>query len=229
MPGKKTGTFKERFVKRLAALGGSENEAVTNAALMDSLGWNEQRYKDTKEALLRAKIIAKAKGYGGKVRLLDDSNINNKPSALHAFIAYSHTDREIHKSLLNHLRPLSRIGLIDSWSDREIKPGEEWHKEISTKLNAADIIILLISVDFINSEYCYASEMTRAMERHEEKSAVVIPVIARQCLWRQSPFGKLQALPEGARAIVGFDDLDEAFTSVAEGIRKRAEEIHNKS
>jgi hypothetical protein len=75
-------------------------------------------------------------------------------------------------------------------------------------LEAADIIILMISVDFINSRYCYDVELKRAMERHESGEAKVIPVIARQRIWHHAPFGKLQALPKDAKAVSTWLDRD---------------------
>jgi TIR domain-containing protein len=225
---KKPGSFEDRFIRQLSALCEGEGDAVTNSELMKALDWPKERYNNIKIKLLDKKLIARATGHGGKVRLLRAAPDNDPPNALNAFISYSHVDKEIQVQLRNHLKPLNHIGLIDSWSDLEIAPGDEWERKISTKLEEAHIIILLISIDFINSHYCYDEEMARAMERHQEGSAVVIPVIARQCLWHQAPFGKLEALPEKGKAIVSFANPDDALMSVAEGIRKLAEALQNK-
>jgi hypothetical protein len=225
---KKPGSFEDRFVRQLSLLADSKDDAVTNSAMMKALDWPKDRYDKIKHKLWREKIIGRATGQGGKVRLLNAATDAGTSNALSAFISYSHVDKEIHKELLNHLTPLVNIGLIDTWSDLEIAPGDEWEKKISIKLEAADVIILLISIDFINSKYCYDKEMTRAMERHYEGSAVVIPVIARQCLWHHAPFGKLEALPEKGKAIVSVANRDDALTLVSEGIRKLAEGLRNK-
>ena len=126
---------------------------------------------------------------------------------------------------MKHLEPLRRQGLIDVWHDRKIKAGEEWERAISKYLQKADVILVLVSVDFINSSYCYDIEMELALERHASQKARVIPVILRNCLWENTPLRKLQALPKDGRAVKTWRDVDEALTSVAEGIRTVAEEL----
>jgi hypothetical protein len=111
------------------------------------------------------------------------------------FFCYAREDEELLKKLKVHLRPLQRQGLIDVWYDRDISAGSEWEQEILQHLNAAQIVLLLISPDFMDSDYCYGIEMQRALERHERGEAVVIPVILRPAYWHGKPLGKLQALP----------------------------------
>ena len=101
--------------------------------------------------------------------------------------------------------------------------GEEWSDQIDSHLNTADIILLLVSADFIASDYCYENEMKRAMERHESGDAIVIPVILRPVDWSNAPFAKLQALPKNGKAITTWGNIDEAFTDVAKGIRRLAQ------
>jgi hypothetical protein len=84
---------------------------------------------------------------------------------------------------------------------------------------------LHISIDFINSSYCYDIELERAVERHAAGEARVIPIILRPCMWHQTPFSKLQALPKDARAVSLWADRDEVLVSVAEGIRAVAEQL----
>jgi hypothetical protein len=86
-------------------------------------------------------------------------------------------------------------------------------------------VLLLVSIDFISSAYCYDIEMDRALERHEAGEARVIPIILRGCLWQYAPFSKHQALPKDAKAVSAWADQDEALTDVADGIRRVAEEI----
>src|SRR5438045_5413886 len=111
------------------------------------------------------------------------------------FCCYAHKDEALLNKLKTHLTPLQREGLIDVWHDRNISAGTEWEREIGQHLNTARIILLLVSPDFIDSDYCYGVEMKRAMERHERGEARVIPVILRPVYWKKAPFGKLQALP----------------------------------
>ncbi len=137
------------------------------------------------------------------------------------FFSYAHEDELLLKKLKTHLRPLQRQGLIDVWHDRDISAGSEWEQEIDKQINTANIILLLVSPDFMNSDYCYSVEMKRAMERHARGEARVIPVILRPVYWHNAPFGRLQALPTDAKPIVGssWHNWDEAFFDVAEGIR----------
>jgi hypothetical protein len=116
------------------------------------------------------------------------------------------------------LEPLRRLKLIEAWHDRKIKPGEEWDKSISINLEKADIILLLISIDFINSSFCYDIELERAIERQATKEAEVIPIILRNCMWQQTSFGKLQALPKDARPVSLWADRDDALVNVADGM-----------
>jgi hypothetical protein len=142
------------------------------------------------------------------------------------FCCYSRKDQLLLEELIAHLFPLKRQELITIWAAKNIEAGTEWEHEIEKHLNTAQIILLLISSDFIRSDYCSSKEMTRAMERHNQGEAQVIPIILRPCLWQKEPFGKLQALPTDAKPITSaqWRDLDEAFLDVAEGIRKVAEE-----
>ena len=86
-------------------------------------------------------------------------------------------------------------------------------------------MLLLVSADFISSEYCYENELDKALERHHAKRAIVIPVILRHCLWNELPFGKLQALPAAAKPVTAWDNLDEALMSVAQGVREAAQSL----
>ena len=144
------------------------------------------------------------------------------------FCCYAHEDEELLDKLKTHLRPLQRGGLIDVWHDRNISAGTEWEQEIKEQLNAADIILLLVSPDFMASEYCYSIEMKRAMKRHEAKEACVIPVILRPVRWKRIPFSMLQALPKNARPVTKWPNRDEAFSDVAEGILNVVEELTKK-
>src|SRR5579871_1216010 len=135
------------------------------------------------------------------------------------FYSYSHKDEELRETLETHLSPLKRQGVIAGWHDRRISAGTEWADQIDEHLNSAQIILLLISADFLASDYCYDKEMTRAMERHEAGAARVIPIILRPCDWHGAPFGKLQALPKDAKPITDWSNRDAAFLDVAQGIR----------
>jgi TIR domain/LGFP repeat len=143
------------------------------------------------------------------------------------FFCYAHEDEPLLNKLKTHLRPLQRQGLIDIWHDRDISAGTEWEREISQRLNSAQIILLLLSPDFMDSDYCYGVEMKRAIERHKQGEARVIPVILRHVYWQGEPLGRLQALPTDGVPIIdaSWHSLDRAFFNVTEGIRKVIEGI----
>lgn len=144
---------------------------------------------------------------------------------IEVFFSYCHEDEDLRDNLEKHLSILKRQGVITDWHDRQIVAGTEWKGKIDERLNTASIILLLISADFLASDYCYDVELARAMERHEAKQARVIPVILREVDWKGAPFGKLQALPRNAEPITNWMNSDAAFADVARGIRKAVEEI----
>lgn len=136
------------------------------------------------------------------------------------FISYSHKDDALRAELDKHLALLRREGAIELWSDHRILPGSEFDKEISQALEAAEIILLLVSADFLASDYCFGIEMRRALERHNSGDAVVVPIILRACDWQHSPFKHLNALPSGGSEIAKWASPDDAFLNVVQGLRK---------
>jgi len=144
---------------------------------------------------------------------------------LRLFISYAHEDEPLLRKLLKHLAILRRTERIENWHDREIMPGEEWQDEINEHLENADLILLLISVDFLASDYIYHKEMKRALERHEAGAAKVIPIILRHVDWSGSPIESLQVLPKDGLPIVSWDDRDEAWANVARGIRRAIKDL----
>ncbi|MEA5626554.1 SUMF1/EgtB/PvdO family nonheme iron enzyme [Nostoc sp. UHCC 0251] len=145
--------------------------------------------------------------------------------AVRVFISYSHKDEHLRDSLATHLSNLQWQGIIFSWHDRQLTAGTEWDDKIKTELESADIILLLISPDFIASKYCRDVEIPMALQRHESKQAYVVPVILRPFRWSDAPFAKLQAFPKDARAVTTWVNQDEAFVSVVEGIETVAQQI----
>ncbi|WP_198350313.1 TIR domain-containing protein [Burkholderia ubonensis] len=136
------------------------------------------------------------------------------------FFSYCHKDEVLRNELEAHLALLKHEGLVDAWHDRRIVAGEEIDDAIFSKLEKADIILLLVSSDFINSAYCYSREMARAMERHSAGEARVIPVILRHCDWTRAPFGKLLAAPRDGKPVASWPDRDEALADVARQVRQ---------
>jgi len=124
--------------------------------------------------------------------------------------------------LRKHLSILKRQGVIRDWYDREITAGTDWKGQLDQHLNSSGVILLLVSAAFLASDYCYDVEMTRALERHDQGEARVIPVILRMVDgWQLARFGKLQSLPTDGRPVTSWKICDEAFADVA-----RAPERH---
>jgi serine/threonine protein kinase len=141
------------------------------------------------------------------------------------FFSYSHKDKKLRSELEKYMTHLKRHPSIKAWYDGEIGAGKEYAQEILTHLNKAHIILLLVSQDFIASDYCYNIEMQKALQRHEAKTARVIPIILRQAFWENTPIGKLQALPTGAKPITQWSDRNQAYMDVVRGIQKEIEKL----
>lgn len=136
------------------------------------------------------------------------------------FFSYSHKDEAIRDKLEVQLSLLKRRGVIEAWHDRDINAGDELNERIDEHIRSDDIILLLISPDFIASDYCYDTEMRVAMERHNSGDAVVIPVIIRPCDWSEAPFGKLLAVPTDGYPVTLWSDQDSALLNVVDSIKK---------
>ena len=136
------------------------------------------------------------------------------------FISYSHKDEPLRAELEKHLALLKRQGELDIWTDHRILPGSELNSEINAGLESADIIMLLVSSDFLASDYCFSVEMKRAMDRQQKRTAVVVPVILRACDWHSAPFGGLKALPTDGRPVMKWPSQDDALLDVVQHLRK---------
>jgi hypothetical protein len=141
------------------------------------------------------------------------------------FFSYTHVDEDLRNRLEVHLSALKRQGLISTWHDRRITAGSHVGNVIDANLDAADVILLLVSPDFIASDYCYEREMARAIERQTRGDARVIPVILRPCDWHDLPFGKLLATPRDGKAITTWANPDEAFLDVERSIKAALKEL----
>src|SRR5947209_20229358 len=98
-------------------------------------------------------------------------------ATIEVFCCYAHEDASYLEKLKDHLTLLKRQGLINIWSDTNISPGSNWEQEIEKHLNTANLFLLLVSSDFMASDYCYSKEMLYSIERHDRGEAIVIPVI----------------------------------------------------
>ena len=140
---------------------------------------------------------------------------------INIFIAYSREDVEYLKRLKTYLKPLSRIyEKLHVWYDGEIVPGEIWDKVIKEHIHNDEIVVFLISADSLASDYFYKEEAAHALERHHKDETIVIPVILKACLWRETPFAELQLLPQDGKPISQWDDEAQAYANIAQGINK---------
>jgi type II secretory pathway predicted ATPase ExeA/tetratricopeptide (TPR) repeat protein len=152
--------------------------------------------------------------------LTTDSPSNADKKAVKVFYSYAHEDEGHREELEKALKSLRHKGEIEEWHDRKISAGEEWRQAIDYSLEEADLIILLVSRDFMNSDYCHDVEVRRALERHREGSARVVPIIVRPSDWQVEDFSILQALPTDGRAVTTWRNEDEAWLDVTWGLRR---------
>jgi hypothetical protein len=136
------------------------------------------------------------------------------------FLSYSHVDEELVTFVRDHLVLYDRQGRIRKWWDRKILPGTPIGTEIRTYLSSSEIILLFVSASFLASDYCYDIEMQQALGQHAEGRSVVIPIILRHCVWRDTSLGELEALPADGRPLVTWPDRDEAGKNIAEGVMR---------
>lgn len=154
--------------------------------------------------------------------------MNANTEHINIFIAYSRKDETHLKRLRTGLKPLDhRNEDVTIWFDGKIEPGEEWDKTIKTHLRKADIILLLVSMDALASDYFYDDEMQEALARHDNQQAIVIPVILRTCDW-EDELGHLQALPKDGKPVTAWAHEDDAYTDIVRGIKRSVKDIRTR-
>ena len=152
----------------------------------------------------------------------------NSANRVEIFCSYAHEDEELREDFVSSVALLRQQKQVDIWHDKEIPAGKKWAGEIDEHLNTADIVVLLISRHFLNSDFCYAKELSRALEREEKKEAVVVPIIVRACDWEEAPFGRLQGIPFGGKAVTSWENREEAWTSVAKSVKLIVRDVISK-
>lgn len=142
-----------------------------------------------------------------------------------AFISYSHKDSDLLTKLHEHLSALRRQDLISTWTDREISAGGSIDAEVSRALEQADLFLLIISAAFIESNYCFEREFSKALARQVAGEAHIVPIIARECDWRLKELRQFKALPDDGKPIISRNwfSADEGFANVASGLRSLLE------
>lgn len=130
------------------------------------------------------------------------------------FISYAHEDRAHKNDLFKWLEALNWKEKVSVWEDEQMGAGAEVDKVVKEQLAAADIIVLLVSIDFLASKYIKEVEFVRAMERHEKGEVLIVPVIVRECFWKMTPIGKLLCLPKDGVPVEDYDKKDKAWNEV---------------
>src|SRR5450755_112251 len=157
------------------------------------------------------------------------SQMMSKSEPVRLFISYAHEDKPLRKQLQKHLSLLQQQGLVSTWQDRRIMAGTNWAQQIDEHLKSASIILLLISADFLASNYCYGIEMQCALDRDKAGQVRVIPILVRPCDQKGAPFAHLQVLPTNDKAITTWNNRDEAWANVVRGIREVVNQIQLQS
>jgi hypothetical protein len=159
-------------------------------------------------------------------QIIDRDSATRRGGLCRVFVSYARADEKYRVRLDVHLAPLKREGLIDLWSDRVIAPGADWERDIERELASADIIILLVTPDFVASVYCFEKELGEALRRHDEEGVRILPVLIKPVDLEHLPFGRLQGLPLDLRPISAWEDEDEAWLDVTRGVRGAVETIY---
>lgn len=141
------------------------------------------------------------------------------------FISYSHLDSDPKDRLIGHLKTRQRLANFSFWSDEQIEGGDEWYTKIFRELSSSNIIILLISTNFINSKFCYEKEMNMAMSLHDSGRAIVIPVMVCPCNCKGHPFYKLQTIPDNPKTIDEWDNKDRACMNVVDSVEAKVDQL----
>ncbi len=136
------------------------------------------------------------------------------------FFSYAREDSELREQLHRHLAVLRREGSIEAWYDGELLPGQPWRPEILAQLEESQVIVMLVSSDFLASDFCTSVEMERALERSRRREGIALPVIARACDWKHTALGELLALPADGLAVTLWSNRDEAWLDTVGGVRK---------
>lgn len=147
-----------------------------------------------------------------------------KNNPLSLFICYAHANERTVKQLIPSLKVLAQRGYIAHWRDTDLVAGEDWDETIKERLSNAQIILFMVSRDFLASDYIKQQERRLAMELRENKQAVIVPVILSPCTWEDEDFAALENLPYKGKPVSSFSPRDEAWTLIETGLKKAVEQ-----
>jgi TIR domain len=141
-------------------------------------------------------------------------------SGVRVFISYSNKDGHFKEELRKHFSGLVQAKLIEIWHDGMIQPGDEWDANIKRHLEEANIVIFLVSADFMDSGYINRVELQRAMERHEQGQIRIVPILIRPCDHASLSLSKFQMLPRGAVPVALYENQDQAYTDIVDQFKE---------
>jgi hypothetical protein len=137
------------------------------------------------------------------------------------FYSYSQRDSTALEQLNKRLLELKDEKPIEIFWDRNLPGGVEWYPKTMAELKEADVVLLLVSPEFLTSRYCQQIELPAALNLHDCGLAVVIPIIIHPCPWQETSLARLQAVPRGGTAILESHDPETAWTEVAQTILRK--------
>lgn len=208
----------EYLINKMIELSNNEDKLILNSSIYDSLGWDRSKFIKVRNKLYEQDILT----YEGHYTKFVNYKLHGRPRPTHKiFVSYSHADENYKDELLKHLAPLVHLNLIESWHDRKMLAGDHIESEITKQLNSSNLVLILVSSDFLNSPYCYHIEMENAVSRHKKGETILIPLILRHCYWQETPFKDLLAATKDGKPVASYPTRDEAFKEVVTSIRNR--------
>lgn len=184
--------------------------------LTDNSEWGKIYNKLTYAALA---LLSEASPEISQSNPAEPVSVQSTPNTLRLFLSYARADATLKQRFDVHLAGLKRSGKISTWSDPDIEPGADWAQTIKQQLADADIILLLVSPDFMASDYIWGVEIEAAMQRHREGKALIIPIFLKDTVWQDAPFARLQGLPRDGKAVNQHPDPEPVLAAIAKEIR----------
>lgn len=192
----------------LRKLGVEPDEVSANPETRDSFAWSIVGYFERRSSLddlARAVERERPGVFGAAKAAAGPASSSPAPAArTEVFISYSRADSTWLTKIQKALAPLSRSRPIEFWDDTKIKPGMEWRKEIEAALGRARIALLLVSADFLASDFINNHELPPLLDRAAADGVRIIPVLLRPCLFQLSELSKYQAVPGPDRPLSGL-------------------------
>ncbi len=155
----------------------------------------------------------------GKINQMKDELKKKQNKVVKVFISYAHTDENFKDGLNKALHALKRNKKISIWEDRQLIAGQSWESELFNKLEESELVLMILSNDYIASEFCYTKEFKKVLDSHNKKTKICIPIIAKYCSWKDLEFGSIQALPKDGKPINTYANEDLAWHEIVEAIK----------